>query len=256
MNILFTICGRAGSKGVKNKNVSDFCGCPLPYYTLAAILLYQQRYLGRKDQSAIALSTDSEPLKELICAADPEVVFIDRAPELAGDRVRKIDVIRDAAKRVEAAKGTAFDMVVDLDITSPLRTVEDLHNVIEKRTQADADVVYTVVESRRNPYFNMVMKHGSYYSTVLESDFASRQQAPAIYDMNASIYAYSRDFINDTEPLFKKADIVLMKDTYVLDIDHPEDLTYMQLIAEHLYAADPGYSEIQQRARDCAGGKA
>jgi hypothetical protein len=27
MNILFTLCGRAGSKGVKGKNARDFLGC-------------------------------------------------------------------------------------------------------------------------------------------------------------------------------------------------------------------------------------
>ena len=35
MNILFTICARAGSKGVKSKNARDFLGYPLVYYTLS-----------------------------------------------------------------------------------------------------------------------------------------------------------------------------------------------------------------------------
>ena len=39
MNILFTICGRAGSKGIKNKNIRHFCGYPLAYYYLAVIVL-------------------------------------------------------------------------------------------------------------------------------------------------------------------------------------------------------------------------
>ena len=40
MNILFTICGRAGSKGFKNKNLKEMNGVPLVYYTLAAIKAY------------------------------------------------------------------------------------------------------------------------------------------------------------------------------------------------------------------------
>lgn len=39
MTVLFTVCGRAGSKGVKNKNIRDYLGTPLVYYTLAAIKL-------------------------------------------------------------------------------------------------------------------------------------------------------------------------------------------------------------------------
>ena len=33
--LLITICGRAGSKGFKNKNLKTFCGRPLVYYSLA-----------------------------------------------------------------------------------------------------------------------------------------------------------------------------------------------------------------------------
>ena len=43
MAILFTVCGRAGSKGFQSKNLKDFLSVPLVYYTLAAIRLWQQR---------------------------------------------------------------------------------------------------------------------------------------------------------------------------------------------------------------------
>ena len=43
MNILFTICGRAGSKGFKNKNLKSFIGCPLVYFSLAEISLYMKK---------------------------------------------------------------------------------------------------------------------------------------------------------------------------------------------------------------------
>ncbi len=39
--LLITICGRAGSKGFKNKNLKTFCGRPLVYYSLAAAGLFQ-----------------------------------------------------------------------------------------------------------------------------------------------------------------------------------------------------------------------
>ena len=38
--LLITICGRAGSKGFKNKNLKTFCGQPLVYYTLSAAELF------------------------------------------------------------------------------------------------------------------------------------------------------------------------------------------------------------------------
>ena len=38
--VLITVCGRAGSKGFRNKNLKTFCGQPLVYYTLAAASLF------------------------------------------------------------------------------------------------------------------------------------------------------------------------------------------------------------------------
>ncbi len=38
--LLVTICGRAGSKGFKNKNLKTFCGKPLAHYSLSALELF------------------------------------------------------------------------------------------------------------------------------------------------------------------------------------------------------------------------
>ena len=49
MNILITLCGRAGSKGVKGKNARDFMEIPLVWYSLAGIALYLEQYKGEDD---------------------------------------------------------------------------------------------------------------------------------------------------------------------------------------------------------------
>ena len=64
MNILFTICGRAGSKGLKNKNLKKLNGIPLVYYTLSVIGLYMDRHM--ENQVTVALNTDSKELQQLI----------------------------------------------------------------------------------------------------------------------------------------------------------------------------------------------
>ena len=64
MNILFTLCGRAGSKGVKGKNARDFLNVPLVWYSMANIALYMEKFVG-DDSIKIVLNTDSEPLKRV-----------------------------------------------------------------------------------------------------------------------------------------------------------------------------------------------
>ena len=248
MKILFTLCGRAGSKGVKGKNARDFLDVPLVWYSMANIALYMERY-GAGDDIKVVLNTDSEPLKDLVRRVkDVPVTIIHREESLAGDKVPKVAVILDSLKKAEEAFGCKFDMVVDLDITSPLRTVEDVKNAIERKKQRnDVDVVYSVAPSRRNPYFNMVKEENGFFCKAIPSNFTTRQEAPVFYDMNASIYAYSPDALRNKEHATffnSNCDAVVMKDTGILDIDSEEDYELMQVVAEYLYNNDEAFKEI------------
>ena len=69
------------------------------------------------------------------------------------------------------------------------------------------------------------------------SSYVRRQDAPEVYDMNASIYCYKRDTLADCkkDPFVEKIDIIVMKDTYVLDIDHEEDFNIMECLVKNYY---------------------
>ena len=83
--LLITICGRAGSKGFENKNLKNFCGKPLVYYSLSAAELFIKKH--PELEIDVALNTDSEDLARLVAAEYPEVVYLPRGAELGGDRV-------------------------------------------------------------------------------------------------------------------------------------------------------------------------
>ena len=254
MKILFTLCGRAGSKGVKGKNARDFLDVPLVWYSMANISLYMERY-GSGDDIKVVLNTDSEPLKDLVRRVkDVPVTIIHREESLAGDKVPKVAVILDSLKKAEEAFACKFDMVVDLDITSPLRTVEDVKNAIERKKQRDdVDVVYSVAPSRRNPYFNMVKEENGFFCKAIPSNFTTRQEAPVFFDMNASIYAYSPDALRNKEHATffnSNCDAVVMKDTGILDIDSEEDYELMQVIAKYLYENEETFKETFTKANN------
>lgn len=251
MNILFTICGRAGSKGVKGKNARDFLDVPLVWYSMAGIKLYADRYASPGDNVRIVLNTDSEPLIDLVCKIECiPVTILRRSEDLAGDRVPKVAVIMDCLKRAEEEFGMTFDTVVDLDITSPLRTVEDIKNAVDRKmSRPEVDVVYSVTNSRRNPYFNMVREEDGFFCDAFPSSFTTRQEAPVFYDMNASIYAYSAVALKEKALdifLGGRCDAVVMMDTGVLDIDSEEDYELMQVIAKYLFEHKDGFREIYE----------
>ena len=142
-------------------------------------------------------------------------------------------------------KNGNYDLIIDLDITSPLRTVKDLDDMIEKKLNTDYDLIFSVTDSRRNPYFNMVMETEHGYDRVIKSNFNTRQEAPVIYDMNASIYVYSREFLQRKVGLFDgKCGIHKMFDTGVLDLDHENDMFLMEVIAKYLFENNEEFAEV------------
>lgn len=246
MNILFTICGRAGSKGIKNKNIKDFCGYPLPFYTVSAIDLYKKK--NPNINCDVVLNTDSKDLINIFSEnLNVKVDVIERKEELGLDNTPKIAVISNCLEVMKKRKDDNYDMVVDLDITSPLRTVDDVNNLIEKKIESNVDVVFSVTNSRRNPYFNMVKKGDNGYERVITSNFNARQEAPEIFDVNASVYAYSPKFLESGKGIFDgRCDIIKMMDTAVLDLDHENDLELMQLIAEYLFDTKAEFSQVKE----------
>ncbi len=247
MRLLFTICGRGGSKGIKNKNIRNFLDKPLALYSLSVIDLYLKR---SKYDADIVINTDSKDLMDIFKNNDLcSVEMIERTPDLAGDNVAKVDVIQNCLEVMEEKNGN-YDLIIDLDITSPLRTVNELDEMIEKKLNTDNDLIFSVTDSRRNPYFNMVMRTDEGYDRVIKSNFNTRQEAPLIYDMNASIYVYSREFLLRKVGLFDgKCGIHKMFDTGILDLDHENDLLLMEVIAKYLFENNEEFSEIYHNIR-------
>lgn len=249
-NILFTICGRAGSKGIKNKNIRDFCGYPLPYYSVAVIDMMKDS--GVNWNIDVVVNSDSPELLSLM-EKNPflSIDTINRSAELGGDAIPKIAVINDCMIQMQERKDIVYDMVIDLDITSPLRTVNDMKKLVETHIKTGADVTTSVTDSRRNPYFNMVKKTRHGYQKVLESNYTSRQQAPEIYDMNASLYAYKPEFLASGKGVLDGyCECIHMYDTGILDLDHENDFELMQVIASYLYEKRPEFGAIHHHIKE------
>lgn len=250
MNILFTICGRGGSKGFKNKNLKKMNGIPLVYYTLAVIKLYQE--VHSSDQVTVVVNTDSVELLETIRGQKTVwgIQEVERREELAGDQAAKVDVIRDTYLK-SGTKGKV-DVVVDLDITSPMRRLRDVEEAIRAlKGNEGCDLVFSVVPARRSPYFNMVEKRQEYYRKICPSQYATRQQAPKAYELNASIYAYDPGFLEreiEKTILDYNCGIVQMPDYLVLDIDSEEDFRLMSMLMEYFGREDRELARVMELA--------
>lgn len=236
MRILITICARGGSKGIPGKNIKELNGLPLIAYTINVAKQFQEK-IG-KESVDIALSTDSAEIKKIAgeygLASD-----YTRPDDLSGDKVGKIEAIRDILFFNEGKRGEEYDYVLDLDVTSPLRNMEDLCKAFEM-LKADSNAVnlFSVSPAGRSPYFNMVeKKKNGYYAQVKypEGDVFTRQSAPAVYDLNASFYFYRRDFFRlGYKGAITDKSLVYVVPHICFDLDCPVDFEFISyLVANH-----------------------
>lgn len=258
MNILFTICARAGSKGVKSKNAREFLGYPILYYTLSAYDGFCRGYRSKYDEIVLALNTDSVQVLDQCQKSGICFEYVVREETLGGDNIAKADVIKDTLLKVEERMRNKYDVVIDLDLTSPLRTVKDIKGCLDSLLDSDgAKVAYSVTHARRTPYFNMVKKNAEgYMERVIKGKFLTRQEAPECFDMNASIYAYRRDALlkNYQNSVFDEGAVAwLMKDTAVLDIDSEEDYELMQVIGEYFFRRYDEYRWVRENIAELIG---
>ena len=227
MNILVTICARGGSKGIPGKNIKPINGLPLIGYTINVANKFKEYFKTVE----IALSTDSD---EIISVAEKCGLKSDykRPDNLANDTVGKIDAIKDIVLYSEKKNACIYDYVLDLDVTSPLRTLQDLIDAFTIiRNDENAVNLFSVNEAGRSPYFNMVeQKKNGYYAQVVmpEGNVFTRQSAPKCFDLNASFYFYKRRFFDEgyRGAITDKSLIYVMPHT-CFDMDHPIDFEIM-----------------------------
>ena len=228
-DLLITICARAGSKGIPSKNMKSIGNLPLIAYSINIAGRFAEMTSGH-----VALSTDSEKIKEIAAGHGLKTEYL-RPEDLSTDTAGKIDTIKDVLLFEERRQGKKFDFILDLDITSPLRTIGDLEGAYDSiRKDADALNIFSVSKPHRNPYFNVVEKaEDGYYRLVKtpERPVKSRQTAPKVYDLNASFYIYRRKFFDmNFENAYTSRSLIYYVDHFCFDLDEPIDFLFMEYL--------------------------
>lgn len=232
-NILVVIAARGGSKGIKNKNIRPLAGKPLIAHTI-------QQAVRWAKATDIICSTDSKKIAEIAKRYGAAIPFI-RPESLSTDNVGKTEVVRHALARCEDLYKKTYDIVVDLDATAPIRKISDLDNCLEFFKEKKPKTLFSVVKSRRNPYFNMVeeKKDGRVaLCKSLEKPIMARQNAPSVYDLNSSIYFYRRDYLLDranTTVISDDTHFYVMDEVSAFDIDREIDFKFVEFLMKERF---------------------
>ena len=226
MNNLCTICARSGSKGVPGKNIKKIAGKPLIQHTI-------EQAKKSKIFSDIIVSSDCKKILKI--AEKLGVHTLKRTNQLSKDFVSKVDVIRDAAKKAQKMLDKKFDNVIDLDVTSPLRQVSDIHNSFKKFQNGNYQNLITGCVARKNPYFNMIeiKKNVLSISKRTNKKIYSRQKSPQVFEMNASIYIWkNKALMNKSNLVTSKTAFYEMPEERSIDIDTMLDWKIVSFLME------------------------
>jgi CMP-N-acetylneuraminic acid synthetase len=227
MKKLAVICARGGSKGVPGKNTRPLLGKPLIAYTIRQAVdsgLFER----------VVVSTDSDDIAAIAKKYGAEVPFL-RPQALAGDAAPKLPAVKHALLESENIFGQTFDIIIDLDPTSPLRSIDDIKCCIDILMGDDVSNVITAMPSRRSPYFNLIEKNDKGQVRLAKEVFppiSCRQNSPKCYDMNASIYAWERSSLLEADSvLLQRTQLYIMPEERSIDIDSELDFKLVEFLA-------------------------
>jgi CMP-N-acetylneuraminic acid synthetase len=222
-DIIAIIPARGGSKSVPRKNIRLLCGKPLIVYTIEAAL--SSKYIKR-----VIVSTEDEEIAEIAKECGAAVTV--RPSELAQDDTPSLPVFKHVIKHLEEVDGFSPELIVVLQPTSPLRTVEDIDGAIQKFLETDCDSVVSVCEVDHPPHW-MYTLEGNRLKPLIEDGekITRRQDAPKVYRINGAIYVTYRDVImkqnrvlgHDTRPY-------VMPPVKSVDIDTALDFKFAELL--------------------------
>lgn len=220
---LFIIPARGGSKGLPGKNIKDLCGKPLIAYSIDVARAFVS-------DEHICVSTDSEEIKQVVENYGLKVPF--RRPDyLATDTATTNDVLLHAVNFYKE-NGHDYKIIILLQPTSPLRTIEDVEKAIELYNE-NIDMVVSVVKSHAPAVLCHENDEG-FVELIYNKKATGRQQLKEMYEYNGAIYIINiQSLLKKGIAGFNKRKKYVMSKEHSIDIDDIYDFYQVETIIKN-----------------------
>ncbi len=198
MRVAGFIFARGGSKGLPGKNIRQLAGKPLIAWSIE-----QARAVQRIER--VIVSTDCQNIADVALQYGAEVPFM-RPKKLALDDTPEWLAWQHALNYLKETEGRLPKVMVSVPTTAPLRSVIDLNNCLDEyEKNVDVDVVVTVTEALRSPYFNMLKRNSDGTVELViptTKKLTRRQDVPSVYDMSTVAYVVRTEFVMKHQSIF------------------------------------------------------
>jgi len=224
MKNMAIIPARAGSKGLKDKNIKLLNGKPMLAYTIEAA-----KESGLFEE--IMVSTDSEKYAEIAKQWGASVPFL-RPVELSNDTASSWDVVKYVIEKYKEL-GREFDTVALLQPTSPLRNSADIIKGYEIMKEKHANSVIAVCEAEHSPLWMNILPENHSMAGFIRPDAANvtRQSIPTYYRINGALYIVKVEYLMNSNDIYSdKSYALIMDKENSIDIDDMFDFKIASLI--------------------------
>lgn len=225
--VLAIIPARAGSKGIKDKNIIDLNGKPLIAHSIEAGL--KSKYINK-----LVVSTDGEKIAKIAKDYGAEVPFL-RPKHLATDTAKTIDCVIHCIEELKK-NGEEYDYVVLLQPTQPLRQPWHIDEPFELIIKRNEDSLVSISKVKDHPVLMRTIDKSGYAINLLEgSSTKRRQEFPDFYKVNGAIYINKINENLNYDTSFNDNKLVyIMDEQYGVDIDDMLDVEIAKLLIKKL----------------------
>jgi CMP-N,N'-diacetyllegionaminic acid synthase len=222
-NILAIIPARAGSKGIKNKNIISIHGKPLISYTIKS---------AKKSKLITNLigSTDSIKIKKIFEKYNVDVPFL-RPKKLATDKSLIIKTLFFCLKKMEKINKKKYEYIILLQPTAPNREKNEIDSCINKIIKKKADSLISLsLLDEPHPYKLKKISKGFAYDYLKNGkNNYPRQSLPKLYKPSGNIYIFKRKIIINKNLNTNNQTYSIVEKEKFLNIDNNDDLSLAKL---------------------------
>jgi CMP-N,N'-diacetyllegionaminic acid synthase len=221
-SILAIIPARGGSKGMPRKNIRDLCGKPLLAWTIEEAKT--SKYIDR-----LIISSEDDEIIAVAKQWGCEVPFV-RPQQLAQDETSGMEPIFHAIESLQEK----YHYVVLLQVTSPLRIIDDIDGCIEWCNKQQAKSCVAVSEVAENPYWMYTIGSDGQLNKFVQTDieYARRQDLPTAYIPNGAMYIAETAWFLENRGFEAQPHTIgyIMPQERAVDIDRELDFAVCELM--------------------------
>ncbi|MFG0248392.1 MAG: cytidylyltransferase domain-containing protein [Phycisphaeraceae bacterium JB051] len=233
MTTIAVIIGRAGSKGLKHKNMRELGGKPLTAWTV-------EHAMQSKRPQAVILSSDGEAILDV--GRSYGVHCYKRPDELSGDLVTVDAAVRHGVGAWEAESGKQASVIAILYANVALRPDDLTDRAIDKLIDTGCDSVQTVYNvGKTHPLWmrKLTGDHEDVIEPYIPNEIYRRQDLPPVFMLNSGVLVVRRECLFDVDEAhphnFLGTDRrgIVTQENDIVDIDDELDLLKAQAVLKH-----------------------